>query len=166
MAWLGAREGRLPRITHEAGVWRPARSRAAVMSAHTPACFYRWPLDRWRHCSPSGFFTVFHWGKLAEKSGAALISSRKTKRLLGPRESSLGRPPLVDTSAVCHGGLFFRGSYRTGLLDVSQWSGRWCGIIWFLSQSPALPLRLESSKMSSKQLLPIFTNIGLQLATT
>lgn len=59
-----------------------------------------------------------------ESSGGALISSGQTERLVfdsaGRRSPPWGGPPLVDTSALCHDRLFFRGSYRAGLLDMSQ----------------------------------------------
>lgn len=58
MEWPGSKPNKshLPRITHEGEVCCSARLRAAVMSTGRTACFYRLPLDRWQHCSPSLFF--------------------------------------------------------------------------------------------------------------
>lgn len=60
MEWPGAEpnESHLPRVTHEGEVCCSAKTRTAVMCAQRPACFYRWPLDRRQHCSPSAFFVV------------------------------------------------------------------------------------------------------------
>lgn len=170
MEWLGSEpdESHLPHIAHESEVCGSAKARAAVMSAGRPACFYTWPLDRLQHCSSSlsllfSSFVLEEVSNRGEQRGwvrnesqeckesvkggrdSTLSWSHVTERIARtagvlPRGSSLGDPPPVNTSALCHDRLLFWCSYHAGLLAMSQWSRRQYWIIWFVSQSSVLPL--------------------------
>lgn len=153
MEWPGSKPNKshLPRITHEGVMCCSAKPRAAIMSTGRTACFYTWPFDRWQHCSPSSsFFVVWEevstrgaqwWRRLLWYWVAGMQRKTESKKVetgqciifelfyladCNLQESSLGDPPLVNTSALCHDRFFFWCSYHAGLLDMSQWSRRRC----------------------------------------
>lgn len=131
--------------------------------------FYRWPLDRFQHCSHSLVFLLGvleevtnrgeqQWGacfsywvagnakkkkkreKEEETRQHTLFESSDRADCKNRRGSPLRDPPAVNTSALCHDKYLFRCSYHAGLLAMSHWSRRQYWIIWLVSQSSVVLL--------------------------